>query len=505
MREVRRAPGIEAAAALAALAAPGGLGVAAALVGRPRGECWRVVFARPIHVGEPVLLHGVVTARSEGERHDVPLTAVLDATRMEGETTLRLAAAQPLQVEAFGLREASPGLSTQPRGGAAWRIFRYNSPAVGLSLRGLLRDADRVAEAAVDHAALTTYVHVDGALEHHFVFHVSHWRQQFLPLQLPPGARLLTYQVDGVWSPRLPVIDDSAARPVVNLPAPAKAPEAETSSGRQYEVVYATRAPLGWLWTRVEAPAPSTPVPPAAFTRTWRLAPEFSPINTDWLRRLPGPGEGTAADSDAYKPEDLFREPSAAPPLWTWFPGREEAVRQEALSDALLGLRDKTEQKRFLATVLVDTAAALRKMRQSFVVDATALKTEAVGPETVVIVKGQSAAEASPPWDDLGLTALRTSTGWLLTTRRQAEAWRQTGKAEAPSDEMGARSPGRRALRAAMLPGRFQAAAGLAGLSAKREKPAAVASEQLAAMDRMGTTWQRQGVRRLGFGPPSFF
>jgi hypothetical protein len=438
VKEARRMPGVEAAAALAALGAADVLGVAAVLAGQPRGECWRVTFARPLRVREPILLHGALTPRIvDDERHDIPLTAVLGASRMEGEATVRLAAAHPLQVEAFGLREASPEIPNHPRGASAWRIFRYNGPAVGLTLRGPLQDADRAAEAAVERAALTTYIRPDGILEHHFVFHASHWQQRTLPLQLPVGARLLMYQVDGIWSPWPVVAEDAAGKPVVNLPAPTRAREPSSQSGRRYEVVYTTTAPIGWLWTRVEAPVPSLPVEPAVFQRSWRLPPEFSPLADNHLLRLPGPGEGTSAAAEAYRPEDLFRAaPIPAPPFGSWFQGREEAGRREALSDALLGLRGKTEQTRPLGAVLVDTAAALRKMRQSLVLDATALGEASVGPATVVVIKPQSAEDAAPPWDDLGLTALVTRSGWLLTTRRQLEAWQKSGGAPVPSEEV---------------------------------------------------------------------
>ncbi len=177
-------PGIEAAAA-AVLGAPDSLSAAVFLAGRPRGECWRVTFVRPLRVREPILLDAALKVKASSERHDVPLTTVLGASRMDGEATLRLAAAHPLQVEAFGLREASPELSNHPRGATAWRIFRYNEPVVGLTLRGPLQGADRAAEAAVDGAALTTYVHSDGSLEHHFAFRVSRWQQQPCLLQLP--------------------------------------------------------------------------------------------------------------------------------------------------------------------------------------------------------------------------------------------------------------------------------------------------------------------------------
>ncbi len=435
VREARRMPGIEAASALAALAARDALSAAAVLTARPRGECWRVRFVRALRVREPVLLSSTLTVKTDDESHDVPLTAVLGASRMEGEATLRLAAAHPLQVEAFGLREASPEPFNHPRGASAWRIFRYDEPAIGLTLRGPLQDADRAAESAVDRAALTTYVRSDGLLEHHFVFHVSHWQQRALPLQLPVGARLIMYQVDGDWSPQPIVAEDVAGKPVINLPAPNRAPDPERQLAHDYEVVFTTTAPFGWLWTRVKAEVPSLPVPPAVFQRLWRLPPEFRPLGEGSLRRLPGPGEGTAAAGDAYKAEDLFRAVPVPEPS-SWLGGREDAGGRESLSDALLGLRGKAAQTRPLGPILVDTAAALRKMRQSLVVDGAALNEAATGPQTAVRIKAQTAEDAAPPWDELGLEALSTRSGWLLTTRRQWEGWRESGGNPIPSEEV---------------------------------------------------------------------
>jgi hypothetical protein len=480
VREVRRMSGIEAAAALAALGAPDVLNAAVVLAGRPRGECWRVTFARPLRAREPVLLNATLIVKPDDELHEVPLTAVLGASPMDGEATLRLAAAHPLQVESFGLREASPEPSNHVRGVSAWRIFRYSEPAVGLTLRGPLQETDRAAEAAVDTAALTIYVRPDGNLEHHFVFRVSHWQQRSLPLQLPLGARMLAYQVDGIWSPRPIPSDDAPGKPVINLPAPNRAPESDASSTHRYEVVYTTAVPVGWLWTRVEAPAPLLPVQPAALQRLWRLPAEFTPLNDGQLRRLPGPGEGPAAGGDAYKLEGLFRASSVpSPASWSWFhQGREEAGRRESLSDALLGLRGKTEQTRSLGAALVDTAVGLRKMRQSLILDAAALKLASVGPEAVIDLKPQAADDAAPPWKDLGLEAAATRSGWLLTTRRQLEAWRESAGGSVLSEdvESAALDAARQGRDAS---GRFQAAPYWVDSAQKENSPFPAPQESL--------------------------
>ena len=111
--------------------------------------------------------------------------------------------------------------------------------------------------------------------------------------------------------------------------------------------------------------------------------------------------------------------------------------------------------KATIGSVLVDTAAALRKLHQSLVVDATAFDEAAVGPEAAVVVKTQLAEDAAPPWMDLGLTALYTPSGWLLTTRRELNARRDARRSAVPSTANRKRHGGRRA-RAAMPPDAIQ-------------------------------------------------
>src|SRR5262249_35004939 len=182
-----------------------------------------------------------------------------------------------------------------------------------------------------------------------------------------------------------------------DLPVPVRAGEPEASTPHRYVVVYTTTAAPGWLWTRVEAPAPSPPASPAAFRRRWRLAPELSPLGGPSLRRQPGPGEGAPSAPPPVGPDDLFR--AAATPAWPWPFEWDETRRPEALPDVLLGLRAKTEQTRPIGPVLADAAAALRQKRRQFlVVDAAALAEAGVGPARGAARAGPSAAGDAPPW-----------------------------------------------------------------------------------------------------------
>ena len=291
MRSVRRLHGTESAAALGALGAGDGFGAAALLAARPRGEVWRLAFARPLRVHEPVHLRTRLSPKSDDDPLEIPLTAVLGAGRTEGEVTLDLAGPGPLRVESSGLREASPAAS-RPHGATPWRTFRYTGEAVGLTLGGRLQGPGRAAEGSIDRASLTTYVGADGRLEHHYTLQTSHWPQPTIRLAWPSGARLLAFEVDGVWASRSAVGTDDEDKPVLDLPVPLRTSKDEAGAPHRYEVVYATTAPPGWLWTRVEAPAPTPPVAPAAFQRLWRLAPELSPLDDAGLRRRPGPAKG---------------------------------------------------------------------------------------------------------------------------------------------------------------------------------------------------------------------
>ncbi len=429
VRSALRLHGVESAAALGALGAGDAFGAAALLAARPRGEVWRLTFARPLRIHEPVHLRARLSPKLDDDPLEIPLTAVLGAGRTEGEVTLDRAGPGPLRVEASGLREASPAAS-RPRGATPWRTFRYTGEAVGLTLGGRLQGPGRAAEGAIDRAALTTYVGPDGRLEHHYTLQTSHWPQPTIRLAWPSGARLLAFEVDGVWASRSAVGKDNEDKPVLDLPVPLRTSKDEAGAPHRYEVVYATTAPPGWLWTRVEAPAPTPPVAPAAFQRLWRLAPELSPLDDASLRRRPGPGEGTPASAPRLRPRDLFRM-VPAPSLPSFQEGGGDA-RREALTNVLVSLRKEAEQSSSLGAVVEQAAALLQKERLTLVVDAAALGEAGVEPAAVVTLPAQSSADEAAPWETLGLAAAPTRAGFLLTTKRRLREWRETAGVDAP-------------------------------------------------------------------------
>ena len=474
---------------------------AALLTARPRGECWRLTFSRPLRVHEPVVLHAVLTPKPGEDGLAVPLTAVLGASRMEGEATLHLAAASPLQVEMLGSARGVAG-AARPHGASAWRTFRYSGAAVGLTLIGPLQGGDRPPEAVVDRAALTTYVGADGGLEHHYAFQISHWSQNTLPLQMPrrrpadrvPGGRRL------VAAPA--AVEDGPGGPVIDLPAPR---------GR------ASRRPPGRTATRWSTrPRPRRPgcgrasrrrprrrpSPPAAFQRLWRLAPEFSPLGDDRLRRRPGPGEGTPCRGAARATgRPVPRGPSAGPRLAVASRlGRGAAAPRRCRTSCWASAARRRRQSRS-APSWATRPARLAEGGEFLVVDAAALREAGVDPSAAVTLKPESAEDEAAPWEELG---------W----RRRFAARRLPADDAAPAGGL-ARGGGRRRSRGGRggrrrggalgprllrpVPGR-----GRRGRAPpKEEKPSAFSRNGPRAVDGVGAGAGRRGTRPPGDRPPS--
>src|SRR5262249_35167925 len=141
----------------------------------------------------------------------------------EGEVTLHLAGADLVQVDATGLREATPApAGRRSRSAVAWRTFRYDQPGASLTLRGQGRAPGPSPEAGGDPAAPATYAGRDGVLRHHFRFQLINWPRTTLPVFLPGGAKLLAARVDGLWLPRLPAGEEDGGSVAVELPVPAE-------------------------------------------------------------------------------------------------------------------------------------------------------------------------------------------------------------------------------------------------------------------------------------------
>ena len=106
--------------------------------------------------------------------------------------------------------------------------------------------------------------------------------------------------------------------------------------------------------------------------------------------------------------------------------------RREALTNVLVSLRKDAEQSSSLGAVVEQAAALLQKERLTLVVDAAALGEAGVEPAAALTLPAQSSADEAAPWEALGLAATPTPTGFLLTTKRRLQEWRETAGVDAP-------------------------------------------------------------------------
>jgi hypothetical protein len=427
-----RLPGQEAVGRLHALAARDPLGAAALLAAAPRGEWRRLRLGRPLEPPDTLTLRATCElARTPDGRWEVPLLAVPGAESDDGEVLLHLAGGAPVRVEAAGLREGRPGA---PRAdpAAPWRAFRYGAPPVALALSGPPAAPDGSA-AAIDRAVLTTAAEPDGRLLHLFRFQAWGWREPSLPLRLPPGARLLSVKVDGLWAEHVPRAEDEGG-PRIDLPVPGL-PGGADAPPRRYEVVYATDGPGRGLLARLESPAPVLPLPPLAFLRRWRLPPGVLPLLDGRVRPLPSPD--AEPDERARGPRDvgalsaLVLRPLA---IEDW----EARQRQEVGAAARAG-RPPAGRDFTLGEALERVACDAPGERDPLVIDVLALEEAGLTPGTPLAAAAEPGKESAPFWEGLGLVHVACRPAPLLTTRRRRDTWQQAagraGEAVPPSVE----------------------------------------------------------------------
>jgi hypothetical protein len=447
LRRVERLPHREAAAGLTALAASTPLEAAVLQAARPAGSFWRLTLERPLTGRRGLTLRATRTLEPAPDRPalvaaaqgrpvwDVPLALVLGGARPEGDCTLHLAGSDLVSVEGAGLRE-SPARRAPPEpgtgnGGApgglegavgAWRSFRYSDLTARMRLQArTLRAGGGAAEAVVDGARLSTILPAEGDLRHHFRFRLLRWSQRMVPVQLPAGARLEAAGINGHWLERLPRQTGESSDEPIELPALMSA---RGDRSVTYEILYTTPRPGGAFgWSRLEAEAPVLPVTPATFSRRWLLPPGLLPLWDGAARKLPGAETTPGPFLTARWPTDLFR---LGPPIP--FPSGQNSAsreRRQALADAAAGLRNSHPGAELPLGRLVEEVAFdyLRDLHP-LVLDAAALARAGLGPETAVKVNpGEARPEEALPWESLGLIALPTRSGVLLTSRVAAQPW----------------------------------------------------------------------------------
>jgi len=400
-RRVEAVPGVEVLSTVGAVGQPlAGLALLAVPTG-PSPSAWRyrVVLTRPLRLRETVELAARVPLAGDQGRYDVPLPVLAGVERPEGEVEIHLAGVELGRVETDGLREAAGTTGAR----AAWRNFRLTGGPARLVLDTRAPSPGRLADAFGRLTAWPT----DGAVRVHFQFHLADWAGPTLPVRLPAGVDLVALRVDG----RAVDAELEGGGPGDRLlPLPVPRRDGKAGGWVCFELLYEVAAPDGLFWRSLEAPTPGLPVELATLTRTWRLPPGVAPAFDGAFVRLAGPGDGTDPPPHRAHPADLYRlvawprrwlgvfEPagdtSAVPPRFPARPGQDVTRRESLEQFAQTAARDG-------APVAVDTAA----WREA----GLRLDDRAGEPSALAI--------------------LPAADGWLVTTRRQRDAWLAEGRA----------------------------------------------------------------------------
>jgi hypothetical protein len=402
--EVRRVESfaVDVPGALATLTARTPLQAACTLAAGARSEHVRLTLVRPLRLREPIVLTAMRFLKPARGRWEVPLPAVFGTERVEGEVTVYHPGSEPAPLETRGLSDVV-GAKDQPAG----RTFRYDSRPHSLRIDCRQPPVERPAKAVIDRARLTTSVAASGPLLHHFVFEVSGWTAESMPVRLPSGARPLAVRMDGHWLGQLSLSSEGASELMLPIPK---------GTSHRIELLYATDAPGRWPFGRVQVPPPELPLTPTRSRHVWCLAPDLIPLFEGRLQRLPSRGDRGAAFS-ARHAEDVYRIPLRRLP---WFSVDPRAEGQEAIADAgraLAGAR--AGQTISLREMVEQLTFAYLTSRHPLVVDDLALREEGLRPDTsLTIPVADAESEFAAPWQALGLEITAGRHAVLLTTRR---------------------------------------------------------------------------------------
>jgi hypothetical protein len=424
IRRIERVYNNETSYVLHLLAASHPLRAAVVGAARPPGERWRLTLTRPLRLREPLRLYAQHRLQPRNNRWDVPLPVVLGAERMEGEVVLHLDGAGLIPVRSVGLQESA---SIAEQGATPWRAFRYGQNEVSLSLTGVARGLVRSPVASIEQASLITYVSEKGVLQHSFSFQVTNWGEHSLPLRLPPGSQPLAMQVDGRWlsqlhpSSHIHKLNEEEGQVELALPVPTHLIPVSGDSSHYFEVVYRRDLPASMLWQSIDDPSPQLPVAPLAFRRLWRLHPKLVPLRQGRYQFVPGTLGKVELAALPRHVADLFHLPGS----WgQWDPLQEDRQMDAggALRQAVQQLRNQhADQRMSLAEIVSATSLLIPRRRFGgprfpIIIDEFALREAGVRAKTRFTIKRPSPDEATPPWQEYGLTAVPTRSAILLTT-----------------------------------------------------------------------------------------
>jgi hypothetical protein len=442
VHRVERLPVQESLPQLLRLGATSAVGQAALGLALPRGELWRIHFARPLTkkarlrlqgslrprlvsllgdrlpllVPAPSPWHvlsaiGIAAARSDdpATTWDIPLLLLPGIQQQEGEMTVRTGGQRIEGVRGHGIETESAVTS---EAGASFRV-EPAWPSLELTTRRGVSAA--AASAVCESSELTTCMAADGTLSHLLRLRVRNWHEPRFAIMVPGAALGLAAKVDGIWVDRLEVESTPGGTRLV-------VPMNTAAAVQQVELLYASTTAAGALLAHViVAPPPILPLEPLVRNYFWRFPADWVPADGGrW--RLRGEPDGVRTQQElAALADRLWHAGQSLLP--TESPGN---TAQDALREAEIRLRGKLVAGDTLGDAL-DGLAAMLPDTMPLVVDAEGLRAAGITPTTPLVL----GVGGTPFWQAAGLIHVACPSGVLLTTPGRVRLWQQQTSATA--------------------------------------------------------------------------
>jgi hypothetical protein len=352
--------------------APGGAALLAVL---PRGQLWRIHFAKPLASATTLRFEGRFRA-ADAPAPNLPILALLDVADHESEVIVRRGDQQP------------------------------------------------AGHAVCESSAWTTCVAADGSAQHLLRLRLHNWHRPRFEVIVPGTTTPLAAKIDGGWLDRLeatPTPDGTQC----SLPVQAGA------AVQWIELLCAApaNATSCQFFQSVAAPHPRLPAElNGALTqrRYWRLPSAWLPWDPSKLRPRGQPGNVG----------DGQRVASLASHAWhageAWLPRREPL--SAGWSDAQRAELAKAEAKIQAAGRQMTLGEALERLsgETRLVIDVEGLRAASLEPTT----KLPAVPAGKPFWEGVGLIHVPCPSAALLTTPQRLYAWQQQSGGASPLDTL---------------------------------------------------------------------
>ncbi len=392
----------------------------------PRGEHWRVHFARPLTQKTTLHFRGsfrpstpLAGPADSATTWEVPVLGLPVIEQQEGTLIVRSGNQRIERVRQYGMTGSARS------GGSGGSVSFQLSPAstfARLELQSRPGTAAPDQNAVCEMSELISCLEADGSLSHLLRVRLRNWRQPRFEVTIPDTARALAARIDGVWLDRLDVDADAAGTRF-------RMPVNTAATLQQVELHYAADgAASAWgLLGLVHAAQPRLAQEPLVQRHYWRLPAGWTPWAAGrWQPR--GQPEGMRMHQALNAlPGRLWHTGATLLPSWDPVSSAWSDAQRADLDKAAARLRSEVAKGTTLGAAF-DRLAQYAKDAMPLVIDVEAMR--ATGKQAGTIVP--PAPVERPFWEALDLIYVPCPSGVLFTTPERLRQWQEQA-GDAPS------------------------------------------------------------------------